>query len=908
MRSSAPSTKVTLRLSIIAGVTTLAVSAAVGGVPYLADILGDQGIVLLESGRTKDALLRLRTASFFGNDRASFRLGLALYDLGDKLSRKDAVEAWMRAAKSGHIGAQVDLGVALLAERRTRVAESKARSLWRKASARGSDAALFNLGLLDYEKNQTSRAAAKVWSKAAANGSAAAQFNLGVMSLPKAVLSGDYGDALTLFRVSAASGHALGALNAAAIMLEWDGRDAEGERAGGARDCGLSLFKDYPLCVPPERRIEAADLLAMAPPDDPLTLRYQALTVNVDSANKLREIRPKLERAADAGDAESAIILALLLFSDKSAARSREDAVKWLRTAANKGNPVAKASLGSLYFEGKVVPRDERKAAVLVRQAAEKGVDAAQFTLGLLYLIGKGVGWDRVAGRNWLTRAANQGHVEAQYWLAKAHWQGGLLPTDLIQSHRWALVARSSERLQHADEDARLEIEALVREQEVTLSAHEQAQAQRLASSYAPRSEYLRPWQDRLKKNMDLRFQLVRHDGDLSGKGKRSGSHRDWDPKGLVQTGGGTGFLVSRAGHVVTNGHVVASCTKIGVRADGTLTASTVVRVDQGNDLAVVWVEGLGQEAFAPIRSTPRIRLGEKVMAAGYPLASVLGSGLKVTSGEISALSGVADNTRYLQISAPVQPGNSGGPLLDVSGNVLGVVTAKLDGIKMAAATGDIPQNVNFAINASTLLSFLDAVGVEVERGAQDRILASDQIAEAARQFTVQVECYSGSNGTAVAGATPLPSLKTAAARVADYAVAPKGKTIGTVRDKPGRGADLYTEAEALESSADASKLPKALKLYQQAAKLGYAPAQHKLGVFYFFGKGTPRDYAQAAKWHRKAADQGDAHAQYDLGLLYEWGKGVPKSRREAIAWYTKAAGKAYPDAEQALQRLGVAH
>jgi TPR repeat protein len=279
-----------------------------------------------------------------------------------------------------------------------------------------------------------------------------------------------------------------------------------------------------------------------------------------------------------------------------------------------------------------------------------------------------------------------------------------------------------------------------------------------------------------------------------------------------------------------------------------------------------------------------------------------------VTSGEVSSLTGIGDNTRYLQISAAVQPGNSGGPLLDMSGNVLGVVTGKLDGLKVAAATGDIPQNVNFAINASTLLSFLDAVGVEVERRAEDRILPGDQIAAAARRFTVKIECYSERGEAAVARAKPFPSLKVAAARAAAYAAAPKGKAKRKTGDTSDRGADLYVEAELLENGQDASKLPKALKLYKQAAELGYVPAQHKLGVFYFLGKGAPRDYAQAAKWHRKAAAKGDAHAQYDLGLLYEWGKGVPKNRREAIAWYTKAAGNGYPDAEQALQRLGVAH
>src|SRR5439155_21695916 len=97
------------------------------------------------------------------------------------------------------------------------------------------------------------------------------------------------------------------------------------------------------------------------------------------------------------------------------------------------------------------------------------------------------------------------------------------------------------------------------------------------------------------------------------------------------------------------------------------------------------------------------VRQGDGIVAVGFPLRGLLASGPNVTTGTISALAGLGDDSRYLQITAPVQPGSSGGPLLDQSGNVVGVVVGKLDALRVAQAIGDIPQNVNFAINAAVI-------------------------------------------------------------------------------------------------------------------------------------------------------------------------------------------------------------
>ena len=97
------------------------------------------------------------------------------------------------------------------------------------------------------------------------------------------------------------------------------------------------------------------------------------------------------------------------------------------------------------------------------------------------------------------------------------------------------------------------------------------------------------------------------------------------------------------------------------------------------------------------------------MLAAGFPLQGLLAAQVNVTTGIVSALAGPGDDTRFLQITAPVQPGNSGGPLLDASGHVVGVITGKLNALLMVKLTGNIPENVNFAINSSVARIFLDA-------------------------------------------------------------------------------------------------------------------------------------------------------------------------------------------------------
>ena len=203
----------------------------------------------------------------------------------------------------------------------------------------------------------------------------------------------------------------------------------------------------------------------------------------------------------------------------------------------------------------------------------------------------------------------------------------------------------------------------------------------------------------------------------------------------------GTGFLVSTNGHVVTNQHVVEGCVG---DIQGSLTGEApvtlrVVSSDETNDLALLQAPGTFKD-IAVIKDKA-VRSGDSVVAIGYPFHGLLTSDFTVTTGIVSSLSGILNDTRFLQISAAVQPGNSGGPLLASSGDVVGVVAAKLNVLKFVKATGNIPENINFAIKTGALRDFLDNSAVSYQTAESRTELKTADIAHNARAFTLLVSC-----------------------------------------------------------------------------------------------------------------------------------------------------------------------
>jgi S1-C subfamily serine protease len=197
-------------------------------------------------------------------------------------------------------------------------------------------------------------------------------------------------------------------------------------------------------------------------------------------------------------------------------------------------------------------------------------------------------------------------------------------------------------------------------------------------------------------------------------------------------------MVVSREGHILTNSHVVRGAKSITVLVGGASVPAILIREDAQNDLAVLQVA----RSTVPVvfRDEGRVRAGDPVTILGYPLSSILAREPHVTTGSVTALAGIKDDVRYLQVSAPIQPGNSGGPVLDASGRVIGVTVGQLDALKLALASWSVPQNVNFAIKASIAKAFLEAAGLSYEVGAKSTPLSVSDAAEAARPAVVFIE------------------------------------------------------------------------------------------------------------------------------------------------------------------------
>ena len=203
----------------------------------------------------------------------------------------------------------------------------------------------------------------------------------------------------------------------------------------------------------------------------------------------------------------------------------------------------------------------------------------------------------------------------------------------------------------------------------------------------------------------------------------------------------GTGLLVSAAGHVLTNAHVVEGCGVFRARlANQSYVGATILATNKRDDLALLKMATPTSLSFAALRIAKSVRAGEEVVVYGFPLQSFLASSGNISTGIVTALAGLGDNSHHLQISAPVQPGNSGGPLLDKGGNVIGIVVAKF-GLKAVTLTKDIPQNVNFAIKAPIAAAFMDAHGISYSTATSDVVLSVPDVGDRAKQFTVNIEC-----------------------------------------------------------------------------------------------------------------------------------------------------------------------
>jgi S1-C subfamily serine protease len=305
-----------------------------------------------------------------------------------------------------------------------------------------------------------------------------------------------------------------------------------------------------------------------------------------------------------------------------------------------------------------------------LRKAAEQNLAHAQYGLGVCYATGQGVAKDEAEAVNWLRKAAEQNCDRAQYKLAVCYYYGQGVAKHYVEAYKWILLAAAQGGEYSKKFATRLEN---------VMTPEQIAEGQRLARAFTPR--------------------------EVPSEGSESSAAR------IAQTrpeSSGTGFFITEDGYLVTNEHVIGSGAQVRLVTQVGIVSAKIVKTDMANDLALLKVEG--KFVPLPLISSRAAKMGSTVATVGFPNIGLQGFAPKLAKGEIAALSGAQDDPRYFQISVPVQPGNSGGALVDEHGNVVGVVSAKLDVAAAVATSGALPENVNYAVKSSLLLSFLESV------------------------------------------------------------------------------------------------------------------------------------------------------------------------------------------------------
>ena len=435
-----------------------------------------------------------------------------------------------------------------------------------------------------------------------------------------------------------------------------------------------------------------------------LTLAVEAETLWKKAGKGDAAALTKLRALAEKGDAKAQNNLGRMYDEGLGVPKDEDEAVKWYREAADQGHADAQNSLGVMYRTGLGVPKDEVEGVKWYRKAADQGYAAAQYNLGKMYIYGFGVTQDEVEAVKWYREAADQGHAVAQNDLGVMYERGQGVTKDEVEAYKWyLLVGVKGKALVEEDID-------LI---EKRLTPAQRAEGQRLAREWKPGKE-------------------LPAGGNVTGESIATSR----------PTSSGTGFFITDDGYFVTNQHVAGEGATVRIVTAAGAISAKVVKVDKANDLTLLKAER--KFVALPVAASRGVRLGATVATVGFPNIGLQGFSPKLAKGEIGSLAGARDDARHFQISVPIQPGNSGGALVDERGTVVGVVVAKLSQKAAIATTGTIAENVNYAVKSSYLLSFLESlpeVAAKLkEPSAKERKF--EDVVKSVEQATVLVLVY----------------------------------------------------------------------------------------------------------------------------------------------------------------------
>lgn len=421
--------------------------------------------------------------------------------------------------------------------------------------------------------------------------------------------------------------------------------------------------------------------------------------------------------------------------------RAKRGNIPALIKAADNGDSLAMTSIGLRLLLGEDMPKDPAKGlAYLEKAAALQNIDACRVLSKHFKAMG-----DYALYEQYADEAATLGDIDSMVGLSSEYFSGNKLRKDIPKAFFWVSKAAPAGNPAAAGMLASLYYGGLgtVRNPQLALLWGYIATAeglitedmgsiiQDLEKEFGPKaSAQIRD---------EARKTLANINGRTVPKDRETPNTPATDkiPKQY-----GTGFAVSERGQVITAAHVVKGASKVEVVSKDKSWKAKVIQFDPLNDLAVLQVEGLELPAI-PIRQSADVKVGQTVFTVGFPNIELQGSNPKMTKGDISSLTGLQDAPTCWQISVPIQTGNSGGPLIDEDGNVIGVIVSRLNSGQDASGNSVPTQNVNYAVKSAYLLPMLSGLDVKILSNKKKWFLKTfESVVEDAERSVVMILVY----------------------------------------------------------------------------------------------------------------------------------------------------------------------
>ncbi|MEA3419240.1 MAG: tetratricopeptide repeat-containing serine protease family protein [Campylobacterota bacterium] len=426
-----------------------------------------------------------------------------------------------------------------------------------------------------------------------------------------------------------------------------------------------------------------------------------------------------LLKSAKQGNDDATYSLGLMYKNGEGIQQDYEQAFKWFMESAAEGNKYAQMEIGDMYYFGQGATKNYKKAFEWSMKSAQQGNARAQHAIGGMYFYGRGVKKDYKKAFEWFMKSARNDYVDVQPIIGYMYDNDYGVKKDYKKAFEWFMKsARNGLSVGQYNVGIMYANGRGVKKNYI--SAH--AWYNLASSNGYDASEAIGKIEPKMTKDQ---IAIAQEYNPLEGQ-KRS----------KVQDSTGTGFFVSKS-KVLTNHHVISSCKDIELIRKEYTSIAKVIAKDANNDLAILEADTANSNSLK-FGTGKGVRIGNEIVVLGYPLGDVLGTGIKLTTGSISSLTGLADDTSRLQMSAPVQPGNSGGPMLDTSGNIVGVVYARVE----KSISGRLTQTANLAIKANVAQKFLDSYNVDYAVEPSHDVKDLADIEDEARESIAKVICH----------------------------------------------------------------------------------------------------------------------------------------------------------------------